>query len=379
MPKVLNNIKQLADANSPIDMTRTMAPDVPSFREYIIEGLGQIAALPELSGIVQRHRFHGSTQDKAVAAQWLGRRLGSAPDPPRLLLTGGTQNILMILFSRLVPKGSVIAAEKLTYAAIGQLAMLAGVSVLPVDIDSDGLRADALEEICRSHRVAVAYTNPTNHNPTTSIMSTERRQSIADVARRYGVALIEDDVHGFITKHAPPPIATIAPELTWYMMTVSKCLGIGLRAAYLVAPNADKLAQLLACIPSVSTWFVPGLSAALITNLIETGAAEEIARSISVEVGLRQAIAQEILGPLKGMHTNNSSLHVWLDLPHAWTIEDFVNAAAKAGVTLRHPNVFAVPGTEVKSNIRLSLVAPARHSDLREGLFRIAGLLQSRL
>lgn len=379
MPKVLSNTKQLAEAKSSIDMTRTMAPDVPGLRDYIMEGLGKIGTLPELPDIVQRHRFHGTTHDKAVAAEWLGRRLGSAPDPLRLLLTGGTQNILMILFSRLVPKGSVIAAERLTYAAIGQLAMLAGVSVLPVDIDGDGMRADALEELCRSHKVAAVYTNPTNHNPTTSIMSVERRQSVADVARRHGVAIVEDDVHGFITQHAPPPIATIAPELTWYMMTVSKCLGIGLRAAYLVAPNADKLAQLLASIPSVSAWFVPGLSAALITNLIETGAVEQIARSISVEIGLRQQIAQEILGPLGGMHTNSSSLHVWLDLPRAWTIESLVDAAAQGGVALRHPKVFAAAGTEIKGNIRLSLVAPATHSDLRDGLFKVAGLLQSRM
>ncbi|MET4349395.1 PLP-dependent aminotransferase family protein [Bradyrhizobium sp. RT9a] len=379
MPKVSSNTKQLTEAKSPIDMTRTMAPEVPGFQEYVIEGLGKIAALPELSDIAQRHRFHGTTHDKAVAAQWLGRRLGGTPNLSRLLLTGGTQNILMILFSRLVPKGSVIAAEKLTYAAIGQLAMLAGASVLPVDIDGDGMRADALEETCRSHKVAAVYTNPTGHNPTTSIMSAERRQSIVEVARRHGVAIIEDDVHGFITKHAPAPIATMAPELTWYMMTMSKCLGIGLRAAYLVAPNAEKLAQLLGSIPSVSAWFVPGLSAALITNLIETGAADQIVRRISVEIGARQEIAQEILGPLGVMHTNSSSLHVWLDLPHAWTIEKFVDAAAEQGVTLRHPNVFAIPGTEIKSNIRLSLVAPATHADLRGGLFRIAGLLQSRM
>lgn len=378
MPTVSSNTMQLAKASSPIDLTRTMAPDVPGFREHIVEGLANIATLPDLIDIVQRHRFHGTSHDKAVAAQWLGRRLGSAPDSSRLLLTGGTQNILMILFSRLVPRGSVIAAEKLTYAAIGQLAMLAGVSVLPVDIDSDGMRADALEEVCRSHKVAAVYTNPTVHNPTTCVMPAERRHNIAEVARRHGTAIVEDDVHGFITKRAPAPIASIAPELTWYMMTVSKCIGIGLKAAYLVAPNAESLAQVLAPIPSVSAWFVSGLSAALITNLIETGAADEIARSISTEIGFRQEIAKRILGPFGGVHTNDSSLHIWLDLPHSWTIESLLNAAAEAGITLRHPKVFAIPGTEIKSSIRLSLIAPTTRSDLQEGLCRIAGLLQSR-
>lgn len=379
MPNASGNKSPLCEATSPIDMTRTMAPEVPGFLEDIVKGLERVADFPDLSNIVQRHRFHGTPRDKDVGAQWLGKRLGGAPDAARLLLTGGTQNILMILFSRLVPEGSVIAAEKLTYAAIGQLAMLAGVTVLPVDLDDDGMRADAFEALCSSHKVAAVYTNPTGHNPTTSIMPVERRQMIAEVARKHGVAIIEDDVHGFITKNAPPPIASIAPELTWYMMTVSKCLGIGLRAAYLVAPTAAKLAELLSPIPSISAWFVPGLSAALITDLIATGAADEIAGRIADEIAARQDIAQEVLGPLGIMHTNRSSLHIWLDLPPAWTTENFVDAAAEIGVTLRHPKVFAVPGTEIKSNVRLSMIAPATHADLRDGLSRVRGLLQSRM
>ncbi|WP_407151188.1 PLP-dependent aminotransferase family protein [Bradyrhizobium sp. ORS 86] len=366
------------ETTAPIDMTRTTAPEVPIFREYVERSLAAVAREPDLAGTMLRHRFHGSARDKQVAANWLGRRLGAVPNPARLLMTGGTQNTLMILFSHLAPQGTAIATEKLTYAAIGQLATLGRISVLPVDIDEDGLREDSLEAVCKAHKVGAVYINPTGHNPTTSIMSIERRRRVADVARKYTVPIIEDDVHGHITEDAPPPLASIAPDLTWYLMSVSKCMGIGLRTAYLIAPSEDGLADLLRPIPSVSSWFVPGLSAAVITHLIESGAACEIAGQISSEIAARQDIAQQMLGHLGLMRTHRSSLHVWIDLPPPWTIEAFIQAAAGKSVTLRHPRVFATSGTDIKGHIRASLIAPSTHEGLRRGLRVIADLLAGR-
>ncbi|MFK4492458.1 PLP-dependent aminotransferase family protein [Bradyrhizobium sp. USDA 336] len=366
------------ETTAPIDMTRTWAPHVPAFREHIEESLTAAARAPDLASILQRHRFHGSARDKQAAADWLRNRLGARPSPNRLLMTGGTQNTLMVLFSRLVPQGAAIAAEKLTYAAIGQLAMLGRISVLPVDMDEDGMRDDSLESLCKAHNLAAVYMNPTGHNPTTSMMSLERRQRIARVARKYAVSIIEDDVHGLIANNAPPPLASIAPDLTWYLMSVSKCLGIGLRTAYLVAPSDDSLADLLRPIPSVSSWFVPGLSAAIITHLIESGAASHIVGQISKEIAARQDIAQEMLGDLGVMRTNKSSLHVWIDLPSPWTAEPFIQAARTKGVILRHPGVFATLGVNVEHNIRASLIAPSTHEDLRRGLSVLAALLLSR-
>lgn len=368
-----------AAATAAIDLTRTMAPDVSGFDAHIRNGLRNVADLPDLSNIVQRHRFHGTEHDKAIAAKWLGRRVGAVPAVDRLLLTGGTQNILMILLPYLVPKGTVIAIEKLTYAAIGQLARLAGVEVVPVDLDGHGMRADSLEDLCKKHKVAAIYTNPTGHNPTTTTMPLERRRAIADIAKRYNIAILEDDVHGLITKDAPPPIASIIPDQTWYIMTTSKCIGIGLRAAYLIVPSEAKLSALMNQIPSVSAWFVPGISAALITHLIETGAADEIAQKITAEIGERQDIAQDVLGPLGLMHTNRSSLHIWVDLPPAWNVQDLIAAAAEKSVTLRHPKIFATGGFEIRNNVRMSMIAPPTQAELREGLQRMAGLLKSRI
>ncbi len=76
-------------------------------------------------------------------------------------------------------------------------------------------------------------------------------------------------------------------------------------------------------------------------------------------------MARDILGPLGVMHTNRSSF------------ETFIDAAADKGVTLRHPGIFAVPGVDIKGQLRMSMIAPPTHTDLREGLLRMTSLLKS--
>ncbi len=61
---------------------------------------------------------------------------------------------------------------------------------------------------------------------------------IAEILLRHRLPLIEDDAYGFIPAAAPAPFATLAPDLTWHIGGLAKCLGAGLRLAYTVAPNA---------------------------------------------------------------------------------------------------------------------------------------------
>ena len=44
--------------------------------------------------------------------------------------------------------------------------------------------------------------------------------------------------YGFIPTHAPPPLAAIAPDICWHIAGLAKCIGAGLRLAYVVAPDA---------------------------------------------------------------------------------------------------------------------------------------------
>ncbi|UXN57507.1 PLP-dependent aminotransferase family protein [Phyllobacterium zundukense] len=364
------SILKLAD-REPIDMTRTMPPDIAGLNLRIRASLANVANLDDLDFMVQRHRFFGSESEKELAADWLGKRLGFTPSADRLYISGGTQNCLQILMPRLVGTGNCLATEMMSYAGISQICRLFDIRVAGVEIDEYGLVPDAFARVCERERPKVLYCNPTIHNPTTSILSVSRRSEIAEIARRNGVIIIEDDVHGKLMPNAPPPIASIAPDITWYLMSVSKCIGMGLRVAFLVSPE-DEAAFLDLCTPiqSISSWFVPGISSAIVADLIKSGAADEIATEIQKEVAARQAIAS---GALKGFSflSKNASLHLWLSLPDHWKVSDLVSAVRRDNVLMRASDLFNAGGITMPNKVRLSLVAPKTRAELSFALERI--------
>ena len=136
-------------------------------------------------------------------------------DRSRLIVTNGTQNAMLMLLRRLVGQDGLVVAERLSYGPLRILAEAAGVRLLGLDIDDDGIVPDAFEAACRADAPRALYCNPTVQNPTTAIMPESRRIAIAGIARRHGVAIIEDDALGLLHPGAPLPIAALAPDVTW--------------------------------------------------------------------------------------------------------------------------------------------------------------------
>jgi hypothetical protein len=66
--------------------------------------------------------------------------------------------------------------------------------IVGIPSDRDGLLPDEVERMCRHTRVKAIFTVPNLQNPTVTTMSLERRMALVDVARRHGVAIIEDDI-----------------------------------------------------------------------------------------------------------------------------------------------------------------------------------------
>ncbi|SJM30217.1 PLP-dependent aminotransferase family protein [Mesorhizobium delmotii] len=359
-----------------IDMTRTMPPQIEGFETYIQDGMSYVVGRDDLSQLVQRHRFFGTDSERAVSAEWLSTRLGFRPEADRVFMTGGTQNSLQILLARLGGTAGCVATETLSYAGTTQICGLLGLKLVGIPIDEYGIIPEAFADVCERDRPRVLYCNPTIHNPTTSVLPEARRSAIAEMARKYGVSIIEDDVHGMIALDVPAPIASIAPDITWYIMSVSKCIGMGLRTAFLVAPSSTALAELRGPVQSISAWFIPAISSALITHLIETGSADEIAMKIRDEVEVRQQIATEALHG-QVFHTHKNALHLWLGLPDHWTPTKLAEAVRPFKVQIRPSDLFNAGGMTMPNKIRLSLVAPQTRQDLTNAMVALVKNLRN--
>ena len=182
----------VAPVGSPIiDLSMNMPPQPPAarLRERIQEGIAGVLSSPH--GLMHLHYQEslGARPDRSTAACWLGARMGPVLDD-RVVVTAGAQAALYAIVRALVGPGDAICVPDLTYPGLRAIAEQLKVRLVPVALDGEGLDPVALEEACRRERPKAVYCVPTIHNPTTATMSAKRREMIAEVARRKGMAVI---------------------------------------------------------------------------------------------------------------------------------------------------------------------------------------------
>ncbi|WP_456756441.1 aminotransferase-like domain-containing protein [Bradyrhizobium sp. USDA 4461] len=358
-------------------MTRSLPPIAPSFDSALGVSLRGIGSRPDLAGLLRAATPIGSSRDIAAARKWLAPRYPALGNGGRIILTNGTQSALLLFLRLHAPIGSVILAEQLSYGVLPNLARAAGIKVCGVPIDDDGIIPGEFDRLCREAGPAALYCNPTFHNPTTSTLPAERRMAIAAIARRHGVKIFEDDPLGLLHADAPPPIASLAPEVSWYTMGMTKCLAQGIRAAFCVIPKGIDAPAELGEVSRLSHWLPSPLSVALVTEMIESGMAGTILAEIRHECRRRQELACDILDDFQ-ISCPPGSMHLWLRLPASASEEQIIPHLASEGVLVRGSAQFAVEERFAGANaLRLSLSSPASLDLVYKGLKLIARTLNS--
>lgn len=366
-----------AHSSISVDFRRSLPPIPPQLHGRFAEAFQAVAREHDLGRLTHESIPRGAESDREAGARWLSSRFQETVPCSRMVVTSGTQSAILVLLRRLVGVGGLLVAERLSYGPLRLLAESAGVRTLGLDIDEDGIRPDSFEAACRQHKPNALYCNPTVQNPTTAIMPRERRLALAEIARRFGVAIIEDDALGMLHPEAPQPIAAFAPDITWYVMTTTKCLAHGLRLAYLVMPAEERAQRVIAPVEHLSYWHPTPLLAAMTTQWINSGVAAEITGTIHQECISREQAARKALAGFD-VHSKPGSMHIWLDLPQTWRGREFMHAAERRGVLLRSAEFFAVDDQCISNAIRLSLSTPPTLADVRRGLEALRTLLDER-
>lgn len=278
-----------------IDFSMNMPPHSPAARltERMSEALARLAAEPGFPALLQYQDSAGTRLDRETAAEWLGRRLGPVP-ARRLVAAAGAQAALSAILAYVLGPGEAICAPALTYPGLRLVAERRGLRLLPVAADARGILPEALEECCRQHAPRALYLVPNLDNPTTATLPAERREAVARIARDAGLAIIEDDAYSLLACSPPPPLFALAPDLTWHVATLSKCVTPALRIAYVAAPGPAEASRLTAELRAISL-MAPPLNAAIASAWMADGTLDSIVAAIRDENGLRQALAARLL------------------------------------------------------------------------------------
>jgi 2-aminoadipate transaminase len=186
---------------------------------------------------------YSATEGLARVREYVSGRLAAqesrAPGMGELMITSGGIDCMELLAKSYVDPGDVVVVEAPTY--LGAIMAFRGyeADVRGVPLDDGGMRVDVLAGLLADGlRPKIVYTIPDYQNPTGLSMSAERRQELADLARRYGFLILEDVAYrelGFGA--APPPsLWSLAPDVVLQAGTFSKIFSPGFRMGWAAGP-----------------------------------------------------------------------------------------------------------------------------------------------
>jgi DNA-binding transcriptional MocR family regulator len=383
---------------STVDMTMNLPPQPASLdlRGRIEHGLAAVLARPDFASLTTYRDAAGAPADRRAGQAWLAPRL---PDLPadRVVVASGAQTAIAATLMAIAKSGDrgagdrgadqpggdnpgsndLIVTEALTYPGLRLIAQQLGLRLQGLAMDEHGLLPSSLDEACRHLRPKALYCVPVLHNPTTSTMPEGRRREIAEIARRHRLPIIEDDTYGLLARQAPPPLASFAPDLTYYIGGLAKVLTPMLRVAYLVAPAAAMASRLANSLRGL-TGMAPPLMVALATHWIMSGEAGDMLTALRQESMARQRLAADML-PAHLVQTQPEAHHLWLRLPKAWPRAAFVNRMQQHQLALVPSDAFAVAAPEDSfppDAVRLCLGAAPDQRALYQSLATLAATLQ---
>jgi DNA-binding transcriptional MocR family regulator len=363
---------QAAPVNIDLSMNLPPQPVEANLDLRIAQGLATIRAEAGFSVFLSYSRPGGSDDDREVAASWLQARLPQA-SAERIVIFPGSQAIIFNALLALTSPGDVVVTEALTFPGVKAAAARLGVRLVGVAMDGEGARPDALEEACRKHKPKAVYLVPTQHNPTTATMGAGRRKAIADIIRKKGLLLIEDDVYGPLEPQVSP-IANLIPERTYYAASISKCIAPALRVSYLLAPDLAAEQTMRGGLQATMQ-MPPSLMVALLTQWLRSGVANEIIRAIRNEAAARQQLATRFL---KGIPfaARPASHHLWMPLPGHLDGTDLLSHLMRNGLAVVGEDAFATSESAPRG-IRVSLGAARNRAELGQALQVIANAVKA--
>jgi DNA-binding transcriptional MocR family regulator len=366
------NIPRAVAGRPNVDMSMNMAPEPESAELLEMMQRGFSTVGEKLQDLLRYQDFGGSAQDREAGALWLRRRM-LVVNQERVLVVPGAQAALLAVLSSIAPPGSVICCEALTYPGLRVLAGLLGLRLVGLPMDAEGIDAVAFAAACAQYAPKALYCNPTLLNPTTSTISQARRQALVEVARNYGVPIIEDDAYGLLPRVGPPALASIGPDITFYIAGLAKTVSAGLRIAYLVAPDAQNAARLAASVRATTVMASP-FSSALATRWIVDGTADLALNAIRKESMARQKLVARILPP-GSYESKPEAFHLWIKLPEQWDRIGFAAHMRAEGLGVVPSDAFSV-SDQAPQAVRACIGGVATREEIQHALEVIADAMR---
>lgn len=303
---------------------------------------------------------------------------GIDASPESILIVSGGLQALQLISMGLLRRNSTILHETPSYLNSVHVFQSAGMNLLGIPLDDEGMRYDSIERLKRQHDAALLYTIPNFHNPTGTLMSNSRRTELLKICQKESIPIIEDDVYGDLWFESPPPKPLKCNDTqgnVLYIGSVSKTLSPGLRIGWIVGP--EPVIERLADIKMQTDYGSSSLSQYAVEKWISNGWYEDFLKNIKGELRVRRDFTIKILekyfSDIATWNFPKGGFYIWLRLQSGVSTRKLFNLALREGILLNPGSVYDKNDDQ---HLRLSY-SYASMNQLEKGLIHLAQLIKN--
>ncbi|WP_053956850.1 PLP-dependent aminotransferase family protein [Inediibacterium massiliense] len=294
-------------------------------------------------------------------------------------IISGAQQGIDVISKAFVDYKDTIIAENPTYTgAIGTFKSR-GAKILSVPIEGDGINIELLEESIKIHHPKLIYLMPNFQNPTGYSYSKEKKLKIIELAKKYGVFIVEDDYLSdlsFYSKDNTTLKSLDTEDCVIYIKSFSKIFMPGLRLGFLVLPK--KIHHKILAAKHTSDISTSGLNQRVFDLYLRQGIwkkhieyMEKIYKErfdqmkICIEKYFKSLDIEYILP--------SGGLNFWFALPQGYDADQLYLEAAKYNILILPGSIFFPTKAESRF-FRLS-IASVYPKDIEVGMKKLAQVL----
>lgn len=336
-----------------------------------------------LNKAIDRHKYHLFTYGDALGLPALRHTLVSHlsgyqvfAKMEQIIITSGIQQALEVLARMPFPNGGTeILVEQPGYDLYLRYLEAEGLPVSGIARSTAGMNLEEMEERFRGGEIKFFYTMPRYHNPLGTSFSTEERKTIARLAAKYGVYIVEDDYMADLgsARNFDPIYAYDQTSHVVYLKSFSKIIFPGLRLGAAVVP--EPLLETFRAYKGYTDH--SSLSQAALEVYIKNGMYEHHKHKIKAIYAKRIAVMHESLQRhntegLIEVSSESSGIYMQYKLLETVNLERVVKRLAERKISVVSGKGFYLSGCRKREKfIRIS-ISRVRLDQIDEGVKAIA-------
>lgn len=236
-----------------------------------------------------------------------------------ICIVRGSQMGIYLASRVLDPKKGAIIVEDMCYSPAKAAFESNGFTVIPCQLDHQGLNISALTAILAEQAIAGIYTTPHHQYPTTVCLPMDRRLELLSLSKQHNFVVIEDDYdHEFHYDTKPiPPLASLPnADNVVHIGSMSKVFAPGLRMGYVAANKRfiERAAQEIVLIDRQGNT----ISEHVLSDLMESGEVKKHIRKTRKQYEARRNFAanefNRVFGNNISFQLPTGGMALWIDI-----------------------------------------------------------------